>query len=370
MHNYRFLCRVVLLGLLAPLAGANEVTLTLRGNNKQITGTIEKLAGNTLFIKTSRARLGLPVSQLSQASCAVVADQLFSRLAPTAPTGFLELADFCLHHKLWARARKSYAKAASIDNSYVTKKLSEQGIQQADQQETRQLYQQGIDHQAAGRILQARQTLESLIQRFPKSNFAASAIKLLPVLKSAQSGAGANKKAPSKPKPGAKKPGAKQKPAVKQKPAAKQSPKKKIPKNPYLRYIQKLLAEIEQHRKTALREEGEGHHHKAIKQYNMALDKIKQIRQVADRLALSKQPEIAEATVHLTKDLPQIKVRFYLALGHIHASVDQLRQATKYVNEILIDEPDHKAALALRERITAERMRRVINIDSQQGGDK
>ncbi len=358
MQTYRFLCWITILALLAPAAIA-DVTLTLKGNRKQLTGEIEKLEGDKVFIKTHKVRVGIQISQLTFASCGVVVDALLGKLDKKDPTGFLDLGDFCLRHKLWRRARRTYTQAKQIDSSYVTRSQAEQGIKLANRQEARSLYQAGVDHQAAGRTPAARKVFQNLVKRFPGSKYALLANKLLPLLKP-------SKKPPAKPKPQGKlKPPKQKKPAPKQQPPKKQV---KIPKNPYLRYMQKLLAEVEQRRKLALREEGDGHHQKAIKHYEVGLKRLDTIKQVGDKLAHHKSPAIAEAAASLTAGLAKTRTRFYLALGHIHASVDQFRQATKYVNEVLIIDPEHKNALALRERITAERMRRVINLDKQGEG--
>lgn len=356
MTTTQILRRLLAVAVLAtlPLGGVAaqtpaEVTLSLEGNRK-VTGAIGQIAGGQLQLTRAGTRLDVPLDQLTVSSLARVADACVAGIGEAGAA--LALADVCLSKGLWARARTAYRKAIALDASYVNKTLAEQGLAQADQLESRALYQAGVDAQGAGKPARARTAFEALLKRFPASRYAAPARKLMALLPPPKVA-----KQPPVKQPPVKKPPRVKQPPVKPKPKPKPTP---AATNPYVRYLKQLKAEVEAHRKEGLRLDGASKQSRAIKQFKAALDKLTRIAQLAEKLAHHKDPAVAEAAQAEVADMGAQRIKFWLHLGHVYAQTDQLREATFYVNQVLVVEPENKQALGLREKITEERMRRVV----------
>lgn len=337
------------------------LTLTLKGN-RSVRGTVESLERDRLWLTTTRGRQAVQVADISTTSARQVADLLERRLArqskqadaPKTGQAWIDLGDLCLRHAFYDRARKAYRRGGQAEDTFVIRTLSTRGVEEADRLEARDLYQLGVDFQQRGKRREAEKALRDLLDRFPSSSYAASAQRLIELLAAKQDpDAGKGGKDGDEQRPGAKKPGEK-KPGEKK--PVKQPPRSR---DPYVRALDKLMQQIEALRQAGLTEQGDGKHHKAVKLFRQAMEQIDQLEGLLDKARQVKRPEVTERAAALTEALPPLRVRFHLLLGHAYAMTNQLRHATYHVNQVLIVDQENEQALELRDKITAEKMKRL-----------
>lgn len=350
----------ILWSCLALVAVADEpvLSLVLKGN-RTVRGKLIAVTGGAVTIETAEGRQSVPADELGPAAAESISKRLEERLAGKDAPSQVDLGEFCLRHGLYARARAAYQAAEKHDDSFVTRTLSEQGLRECDRLEARELYQQAVDLHTQGKVEPARKALQALLARFGESSFADPARKLLDLLPPPD-GSGASSPPPVKDPP-AKDPPAKDPPA-KDPPA---DPKKVPPpvtpppsNDPLLRALEALINEIEGHRKQGLLEEGEGKQQRALKQYEAGMDKIGSAGPLAERLRSHPDEATRTRALELAKLLKELEIRFHLLMGQAYAADNQLRKATYHTNQVLVAEPENAQALELRDRITAEQMRR------------
>lgn len=330
------------------MARADDVVALALTDKRTVRGTLLGLVDGKVRLEGKSGPLLIPFGELTMGAARTVATRLSKQL--TAAADLILLGELELRCARWERARAAYKRASEADSTYVTAQQVEEGQREADRLEARSLYQAGVDAQQARKPKAARAAFSEVRRRFPSSTYAEAAAKLLAVLDADDPNAG-NK--PVKPKP------ARPDKVVTPKPTVSRRHARSLKQLEYNR------EQIDQHRKNAFKLEAAGRQTRSIRELETALEKIEALELFARKLAGLDDDVVSKRANEILGELDELKIELHLQLGHQFAGMDQFRQATYHVNQILLEQPDHTKARALRERITYEQIRRVGKRDNK-----
>jgi hypothetical protein len=335
---------------LAPIAlGNDRVTLALKGS-RVISGVIVGLHDGKVVVDSDTGRIELPFSELTPGGASLVAARIVAQSADSLDQQ-LQLAELELRMARWDFSRKALDRALVLDDSFVTREQVAQLQGEVDRLEARALYQQAIDLHQQGDAASAGKVLEALLQRFSATPYADAARKLQAVI--ATAGQPDDPAVKADPEP------ATPDPAKLEDLRPDPDPKTAPPPNARLRALQRALDELEALRKSGMEQEAQGKDVRAQRDYELALEKIETVERFARQLAEHEDPATAQGGSAALETLPVWRERFHLLLAQLLARTSQYRKATYHVNQILISNPQHPQALALRETITLEQVRRL-----------